>query len=358
MKDKVRNKLSKRQHEDEASWSTRSWLSLQAQRMSVALQLAAAEEIATELRLAAASEDAAAVSIAAIGKHCNNSAAMVELARRSVLLNLLATPLAPRLAPSARLTLPTASGEVGMAGCVSYPDWLLGTWDVSNTLQRFVMPLGSALVDPLTQLSAMDDLRRDETLRYLLRWTRDGTGACVQDRAFNGAQEAAAFLGDLGSVAASEGGAASRKCPNDRQCLTTPWSAPKWRTPAVHRAHGAAHSASSSTLPPSDAGDFLTSELLEQRVRSSPDAAEEVILAGGRDESISRERRIPGICLTGGGRAAGWRRLAQYGPDGGPSRGLASGRAVSCFDYSWELTRVDEAERVLGGADLRRAGAA
>ncbi|EOD31268.1 hypothetical protein EMIHUDRAFT_232232 [Emiliania huxleyi CCMP1516] len=59
MKDKVRNKLSKRQHEDEASWSTRSWLLLQAQRMSVALQLAAAEEIATELRLAAASEDAA-----------------------------------------------------------------------------------------------------------------------------------------------------------------------------------------------------------------------------------------------------------------------------------------------------------
>ena len=47
----------KRQHEDEASWSTRSWLSLQAQRMSVALQLAAAEEIATELRLAAASEE-------------------------------------------------------------------------------------------------------------------------------------------------------------------------------------------------------------------------------------------------------------------------------------------------------------
>jgi len=50
MKDKVRNKLSKRQHEDEARWSTRSWLSLRAQRMSVALQLAAADEIATELR--------------------------------------------------------------------------------------------------------------------------------------------------------------------------------------------------------------------------------------------------------------------------------------------------------------------
>ena len=44
MKDTVRNKLSTRQHEDEASWSTRSWLSLQAQRMSVALQLAAADE--------------------------------------------------------------------------------------------------------------------------------------------------------------------------------------------------------------------------------------------------------------------------------------------------------------------------
>ena len=36
MKDKVRNKLSKRQHEDEASWSTRSLLSLQAKRTSVA----------------------------------------------------------------------------------------------------------------------------------------------------------------------------------------------------------------------------------------------------------------------------------------------------------------------------------
>jgi len=59
-KDKVRNKLSKRQHEDEASWSTRSWLSLRRPSacMSVALQLAAAEEIATELRLAVASEDA------------------------------------------------------------------------------------------------------------------------------------------------------------------------------------------------------------------------------------------------------------------------------------------------------------
>ena len=30
MKDKVRNKLSKRQHEDEATWSTRSWLSVAA----------------------------------------------------------------------------------------------------------------------------------------------------------------------------------------------------------------------------------------------------------------------------------------------------------------------------------------
>ena len=60
MKDKVRNKLSNVQ----AAARGRGELvdavvavSLQAQRMSVALQLAAAEE--TELRLAAASEDAA-----------------------------------------------------------------------------------------------------------------------------------------------------------------------------------------------------------------------------------------------------------------------------------------------------------
>jgi len=72
----TRNKLSKRQHEDEASWSTRSWLSLQAQRMSVALQLGArgggsAEEIATELcRLAAASDPPRLCSLAFVPRLC------------------------------------------------------------------------------------------------------------------------------------------------------------------------------------------------------------------------------------------------------------------------------------------------
>ena len=51
MRDKVQNKLSKKQYEDEVSWSTRTWLALMAQRMSVALQLAAAWEIAVELKV-------------------------------------------------------------------------------------------------------------------------------------------------------------------------------------------------------------------------------------------------------------------------------------------------------------------
>ena len=36
MKDKVRNKLTKR-HTHEVSWSTSTWLALQAQRLSVAV---------------------------------------------------------------------------------------------------------------------------------------------------------------------------------------------------------------------------------------------------------------------------------------------------------------------------------
>ena len=37
MQDKVRNKLTQRQYENEVSWSTSTWLALQAQRLSVAV---------------------------------------------------------------------------------------------------------------------------------------------------------------------------------------------------------------------------------------------------------------------------------------------------------------------------------
>ena len=40
MQDKVRNKLTKRQYENEVSWSTSTWLALQAQRLSVAVHIA------------------------------------------------------------------------------------------------------------------------------------------------------------------------------------------------------------------------------------------------------------------------------------------------------------------------------
>ena len=52
MQDKVRNKLTKRQYENEVSWSTSTWLALQSQRLSVAVHIASAWEIATELQLA------------------------------------------------------------------------------------------------------------------------------------------------------------------------------------------------------------------------------------------------------------------------------------------------------------------
>ena len=59
MRDKVRDKLSKKQYDDEVSWTTRTWSSLMAQRMSVALHMAAAWEIARELSLAGAEDEAA-----------------------------------------------------------------------------------------------------------------------------------------------------------------------------------------------------------------------------------------------------------------------------------------------------------
>ena len=59
MRDKVQNKLSKKQYEDEVSWSTRTWTALMAQRLSVALHLAAAWEIAVELKMEGAEDEAA-----------------------------------------------------------------------------------------------------------------------------------------------------------------------------------------------------------------------------------------------------------------------------------------------------------
>ena len=52
MQDKVRNKLTKRQYENEVSWTTSTWLALQSQRLSVAVHIASAWEIATEMQLA------------------------------------------------------------------------------------------------------------------------------------------------------------------------------------------------------------------------------------------------------------------------------------------------------------------
>ena len=42
----------KRQYENEVSWTTSTWLALQSQRLSVAVHIASAWEIATEMQLA------------------------------------------------------------------------------------------------------------------------------------------------------------------------------------------------------------------------------------------------------------------------------------------------------------------
>ena len=47
---KVDNKLSNAQYLDEATWATRSWTTMQCQRLSVALHMACAAEIVQELR--------------------------------------------------------------------------------------------------------------------------------------------------------------------------------------------------------------------------------------------------------------------------------------------------------------------
>ena len=52
MKDQVLKKLTKRQYEHKVSWSTSTWLALQAQRLSVAVHMASAWEIANEMQLA------------------------------------------------------------------------------------------------------------------------------------------------------------------------------------------------------------------------------------------------------------------------------------------------------------------
>uniref|UniRef100_A0A7S0NRT9 DUF6816 domain-containing protein n=1 Tax=Calcidiscus leptoporus TaxID=127549 RepID=A0A7S0NRT9_9EUKA len=93
-------------------------------------------------------------------------------------------PLAPRFLPlgdGVQLSLPGEWLAPSSPSLLAYPPWLLGTWQVTNDVQAFSMPLGSAFVDSFTIASADDDVQRGERLRYLLRWIShgDGTVACI-----------------------------------------------------------------------------------------------------------------------------------------------------------------------------------
>ena len=65
--------MSKKQYDDEVSWTTRTWSSLMAQRMSVALHMAAAWEVARELSLAGAEDEAALFGGGVADSVCLNS---------------------------------------------------------------------------------------------------------------------------------------------------------------------------------------------------------------------------------------------------------------------------------------------
>ena len=112
--------------------------------------------------------------------------------------------LASRL-DAASLTLPGADGLPSFDGPLRYPNFLLGTWELTNRVQRFSMPLGANFVDDFTRFSLEDDIRRAEELRYLMRWRpgpADAEGLdAVLDRGFSGQQEASAFLGEAVSRA-------------------------------------------------------------------------------------------------------------------------------------------------------------
>ena len=233
--------------------------------------------------------------------------------------------LASRL-DAASLTLPGADGLPSFDGPLRYPNFLLGTWELTNRVQRFSMPLGANFVDDFTRYSLEDDIRRAEELRYLMRWRpgpADAEGLdAVLDRGFSGQQEASAFLGEavldskyslpreaphgrLELKFAGEGGG-----PPILSAIDTVWC--RWAYDASRQRHA-------------------TTELLRQRVRAGGDAVEETLV----ESSTVFVARDKGIVARN--------RQASYAtPASAAYVGLAAERATAITDYTWSLRRVDD----------------
>lgn len=272
---------------------------------------------------------------------------VTELPRRTLLLALWTLqPLSSRLAPSARLSLP---GGESARGELQYPSWLEGTWEVTSIIESFTVPLGTAFVDPFTLASAEEDIAEEEQLRYLMRFVTDAElpGSCIQDRGFNGAQEAAAFLGAMGDLVSCVY-TVEPDAPHGRLVLAFA---------AEERAIGSGDGSTSADVwidlvvrwqqsQRLRDGAYVTSELLEQRV-SQPGQVDEVSLV----ESITRFEPPQ---RGGVGEVTARNRLAQYYSPDGEYAAMARDRAVACYDYSWRMQRVS-ADRVLGDTDVLKA---
>ena len=240
-------------------------------------------------------------------------------------------------------------------GTTVYPNWLLGTWSVQNTIRSFSTPIGPFFVDTAVVETARDDIRREETLRYALRWAENAGGGCAQDRAFNGASEARAFLG-ADELTASEF-ATPAAWPHGRLTLDFVVDAAPvrvelgilWCQSATERG-----------------GAVTTSELMQQRVgQEGTDDAYDLIESITRIEPAGEsgratrgwigERGLSGA--RGPTRARARNRVVQYyvqrsgGADTAAAAkrrklaALANDRAVAVFEYEWRMERMEAAER-------------
>lgn len=255
---------------------------------------------------------------------------------------------------AATLELPTSMGATSLEGTTTYPRWLSGTWRIRNRIRAFSTPLGRGAVDPFTLASAAQDLAEHEELHYLLRWEPGKTDPtrCVQDRAFNGAQETAAFLGAGGGSVTRSNFEISPQHPHGvlRVEVADPPGAVGAATTSVQISIECAQSEEG-------AGAFVTSELLAQRV-SQPDVKlaglrpaeeESSSFAVSRGESSFAETitsfEWPHVDERGAETVRARNRIAAYAPAAARSSGAQQPRAesgaVTFYDYDWVLTRVN-----------------
>ena len=244
---------------------------------------------------------------------------------------------------------------------------MLGTWQVTNKLSAFSMPLGRALVDSFVQAVAQEDVAEAVSYAYQLKFVPvqaplgEPTLRVAQDRRFNAIEETQAFLGaDGGTVRECTYECCSDSAPHGRLHLEVLDPPDELGGAAASANAGRATMSSPSSFldlqfvwaqwDAQAEGVFITSELVEQRTQRAADlysdAQDETqyleiitrFARRGPDRVVARNRLVQYLTLPGRGEAKD-RRAA-----------LAAGRAVSFFDYDWELERIPsrDASSLLG----------